>query len=144
MSIMKSMNTGLSGLNANGKAMSLIGDNIANVNTTGFKAGRMNFSDVIGNTMLGIGDGVGPGSVQQLFDQGALESTGQVTDMAIADRPCGFSTSKRKVSVPSGFSSAHINASDSQAGTRCSSAYGGVATSGSTLASANRSATSIR
>ena len=84
MSIMKSMNTGLSGLNANGKAMSLIGDNIANVNTTGFKAGRMNFSDVIGNTMLGIGDGVGPGSVQQLFDQGALESTGQVTDMAIA------------------------------------------------------------
>lgn len=83
MSIMKSMNTGLSGLNANGRAMSLIGDNIANVNTTGFKAGRMNFVDVIGNTMLGIGDGVGAGNVQQLFEQGALESTGQVTDMAI-------------------------------------------------------------
>lgn len=84
MSIMKSMNTGLSGLNANGRAMSMIGDNIANVNTTGFKAGRLNFSDVIGNTMLGIGDGVSAGSVQQLFDQGALDMTGQVTDLAIA------------------------------------------------------------
>lgn len=83
MSLLKAMNTGLSGLNANGRAMSMIGDNIANVNTTGFKAGRLNFSDIIGNTMLGIGDGVGSGSVQQLFDQGALEATGQVTDMAI-------------------------------------------------------------
>lgn len=84
MSIMKSMSIGLSGLNANGRAMSMIGDNIANVNTTGFKAGRLNFSDVIGNTMLGIGDGVNAGSVQQLFDQGALDMTGQVTDLAIA------------------------------------------------------------
>jgi len=84
MSIMKSMNTGLSGLNSNGRAMSMIGDNIANVNTVGFKAGRLNFADVIGNTMLGIGDGVNAGSVQQLFEQGALDMTGQVTDLAIA------------------------------------------------------------
>lgn len=84
MSILKSMNTGVSGLRANGQAMGVIGDNIANVNTIGFKAGRANFSDIMGNLMLGIGDGVQVGDVQQLFEQGALEMTGQTTDMAIA------------------------------------------------------------
>ncbi len=84
MSILKSMNTGVSGLRANGQAMGVIGDNIANVNTVGFKAGRANFSDVMGNLMLGIGDGTRVGDVQQLFEQGALEMTGQTTDMAIA------------------------------------------------------------
>lgn len=84
MSILKSMNIGVTGLRASGVAMSVIGDNIANVNTMGFKGSRANFNDLMGNFMLGSGDGVGVGNIQQMFEQGALEMTGSQTDMAIA------------------------------------------------------------
>jgi flagellar hook protein FlgE len=84
MSILKSMNIGLSGLNANGRSMSSIGDNIANVNTVGFKRSRTNFADVMGNTMLGVGDGVSVQNQQAMFEQGALEQTGVSTDLALA------------------------------------------------------------
>ena len=69
MSLMKSINTGLSGLNANTRGLGVVGDNIANANTVGFKSSRANFADMLAGTTLGIGSGVGVGSVQQQFGQ---------------------------------------------------------------------------
>jgi flagellar hook protein FlgE len=85
------MYTGVSGLQANGLAVSIIGDNIANVNTIGFKASRGNFDSVLQQTILGragstsqLGGGVVLSDVQHLFTQGSLMNTGQSTDLAIS------------------------------------------------------------
>ena len=86
MSVTSAMYTGISGLAANGEAMSVIGNNISNVNTTGFKQGRMLFSDVLSSTISGgsqIGRGVQIQTVQNQFGQGSFESTESVTDLAI-------------------------------------------------------------
>ncbi|PJB94870.1 MAG: flagellar hook protein FlgE, partial [Nitrospirae bacterium CG_4_9_14_0_8_um_filter_70_14] len=48
MSILSSLFSGISGLNTNGNAMSVIGDNIANVNTVGFKSTSVTFEDLLG------------------------------------------------------------------------------------------------
>lgn len=84
MSLMKSINTGLSGLNANTRGLGVVGDNIANANTAGYKSSRANFADMLAGTTLGIGSGVGIGSVQQQFTQGDLEMTGNALDVAIS------------------------------------------------------------
>jgi flagellar hook protein FlgE len=90
MSIINNLYQGVSGLNANSTHMEVIGNNIANVNTVGFKAGRMNFEEVLGRSVLGtaghsrIGNGVRVGGVEQVFSQGSFAATGQATDMAIA------------------------------------------------------------
>ncbi|WP_298266780.1 flagellar basal-body rod protein FlgF [Geobacter sp.] len=86
MSVTSAMYTGISGLAANGEAMSVIGNNISNVNTTGFKSGRMLFSDVLSSTISGgsqIGRGVQIQGVQNDFSQGSFESTQSSTDLAI-------------------------------------------------------------
>ncbi|WP_298431952.1 flagellar hook protein FlgE [Geobacter sp.] len=86
MSVTSAMYTGISGLAANGEAMSVIGNNISNVNTTGFKSGRMLFSDVLSSTISGgsqIGRGVQIQGVQNNFGQGSFESTQNSTDLAI-------------------------------------------------------------
>lgn len=86
MSVTSAMYTGISGLAANGEAMSVIGNNISNVNTTGFKSGRMLFSDVLSSTISGgsqIGRGVQIQTVQNDFSQGSFESTQSSTDLAI-------------------------------------------------------------
>ncbi|AJE04345.1 flagellar basal-body rod protein FlgF [Geobacter pickeringii] len=86
MSVTSAMYTGISGLAANGEAMSVIGNNISNVNTTGFKSGRMLFSDVLSSTISGgsqIGRGVQIQAVQNDFSQGSFESTQSSTDLAI-------------------------------------------------------------
>ena len=82
MSLMKSINTGLSGLGANSRALGVVGDNIANANTAGYKASRANFADVLAGTQLG--SGVGVSSLQTRFTQGDLEMTGNALDMAIS------------------------------------------------------------
>jgi len=91
MSLLSSMYTGVSGLQANGMAISIIGDNIANVNTIGYKASRGNFADVLQQTILGpagttsqLGGGTRLSNVQQLFTQGMLQNTGLGTDLAIS------------------------------------------------------------
>ena len=84
MSLMKTMNIGLSGMSANGSAMAIIGDNIANVNTVGFKASRARFQDLMASTMLGIGDGVAMNGASQQFGQGSLELTGNALDLSVA------------------------------------------------------------
>lgn len=86
MSITSALYTGISGLNANGEAMSVIGNNISNVNTTGFKQSRMLFSDVLSSTISGgsqIGRGVQIQTVENQFTQGSFESTENSTDLAI-------------------------------------------------------------
>jgi flagellar hook protein FlgE len=85
---------GLSGLQANAGRLSVIGNNLANVNTIGFKGSRVTFQDVF--SLTGSGAGVnGAGNPQQIglgvqfagidpiFSQGSLQSTGLVTDVAI-------------------------------------------------------------
>jgi flagellar hook protein FlgE len=86
MSITSALYTGVSGLVTNGEAMNVIGNNIANVNTVGFKGGRTIFSDMlsanISNTSQ-VGRGVQMQGVQNIFDQGSFESTQSATDLAI-------------------------------------------------------------
>ncbi|MCD8569480.1 MAG: flagellar basal body protein [Geovibrio sp.] len=51
--MMRSLYSAISGLNTNQKAMDVIGNNIANVNTTGFKSGRAVFQDLFSQTPCG-------------------------------------------------------------------------------------------
>lgn len=88
MSLNSALYTGVSGLNAYSSAISIIGNNIANVNTTGFKQSRGNFADVLsassgtGGT-LQIGRGVLVNNVVPVFTQGAFQSTSLPGDLAI-------------------------------------------------------------
>jgi len=87
--VLAAMNSGVSGLQAESDALSVVGDNIANVNTVGFKSQRAVFEDVLGHSILagtssGLpGSGVRVGSVQQMFTQGTLQNTGVSTDIAL-------------------------------------------------------------
>jgi flagellar hook protein FlgE len=83
-----SLFAGISGLNANATAMTVIGDNIANVNTTAFKSNRSSFANVLsqslgGSTGSDIGRGVEFWGTSPLWTQGSLENTGSATDLAI-------------------------------------------------------------
>ena len=84
-----SFNIGLSGLYAANKQLDVTGNNIANVNTTGFKSSRAEFADVYaGANRLGvgknqIGNGVRLAAVSQQFTQGDINNTGNVLDMGI-------------------------------------------------------------
>ena len=88
MSVVGSLYTGAAGLRSHGKAINVLGDNVANANTMGFKRSRANFSDVFARSVGAGSDGdIGQGSevtsVQKLMQQGALLGTGQATDLAI-------------------------------------------------------------
>ena len=89
MGIQSAMFSGISGLNANSQAMSVIGNNLANGNTLGFKASRTVFSDLLSSTINGsggtsqVGRGVGVSSVDYIFSQGTFETTSSGTDVAI-------------------------------------------------------------
>jgi len=79
----------LSGLNAAAKDLQVTGNNIANANTTGFKASRAEFGDVYANSIFSVskiqaGAGVSTASVAQQFDQGSISSTNNSLDLAIA------------------------------------------------------------
>jgi flagellar hook protein FlgE len=83
-----SLFAGISGLNANATVMTVIGDNIANVNTTAFKANRSSFANVLSQSLGGstgndIGRGVEFWGTSPLWNQGSLENTGSATDLAI-------------------------------------------------------------
>ncbi len=90
MGLLNSMYSAVTGMQVTSQGMSIISDNIANVNTVGFKKSRGNFQDLISMSILGIGNisqiGMGAGltDVQQLFEQGSLENSSQGTDMAIS------------------------------------------------------------
>lgn len=89
MSILSSLHTGISGLQSSGEALGIIGDNIANAGTTGYKASRGEFQDVVAANLKGIlggnqiGRGVRLAGVTSLFSQGTLTPTERDADMAL-------------------------------------------------------------
>ncbi|MFW5735404.1 MAG: flagellar hook-basal body complex protein, partial [Oceanidesulfovibrio sp.] len=93
MSLSASMWTGVSGLLAHGERMNVLGNNIANTNTVGFKASRMHFADFIsqdmgttGNYQAQVGRGVSVHAIYGDFSQGAFETTNESTDLAIGGK----------------------------------------------------------
>lgn len=96
--MMRSLYSGVSGLRNHQVRMDVIGNNISNVNTTGFKKGRANFQDMLSQTLSGaarpneevggvnpkqVGLGMTIASIDTLHTQGSLQSTGVMTDLAI-------------------------------------------------------------
>lgn len=98
--MLRSMYSATSGLNAFQTQLDVVGNNIANVDTTGFKAGRVEFSDILSQTLAGasapqtppglggvnptqVGLGVNVAGVSTLFTQGADQQTGVPTDVAL-------------------------------------------------------------
>ncbi len=95
---MRSLWSGVSGLNAHQVAMDVEANNIANVNTVGFKYSRTNFQNLLSQTVksatapqgklggknsLQIGLGTSVSAVETLFKQGSIQNTDKNTDMAI-------------------------------------------------------------
>ena len=96
--MMRSLWSGVSGLQSHQIAMDVEGDNIANVNTAGYKYSRANFSDLLsqtskpatapegelgGKNAMQVGLGTQIISTQQIFTQGSLQTTDVWSDMAI-------------------------------------------------------------
>lgn len=95
--MISSLRTGVSGLKTHQTKMDVTGNNIANVNTIGFKRSRTAFTDVLGQRMLGtnrssrgaavntsfVGFGVQVSSIDRNWNQGALENTSYATDLAL-------------------------------------------------------------
>jgi flagellar hook protein FlgE len=94
MSLYSSFYASLSGLSANASALSVIGNNLANLNTVGFKGSSSSFQDLfnaqVGGSTQGngnpiqVGLGIRLGSVSQNFAQGSFQSTANVLDMAVS------------------------------------------------------------
>jgi len=97
--MMRSLYSGVSGLRNHQTRMDVIGNNIANVNTVGFKASRVSFQDMLSQTLQGasgaaggrggtnpvqVGMGVGVASIDTIFTDGSFQSTGKQTDLAIS------------------------------------------------------------
>ena len=83
-----SFNVALSGLNAAQKDLDVTSNNIANVNTTGFKESRAEFVDVYAASLLSsgktkVGDGALTADVAQQFSQGSIQFTNNALDLAI-------------------------------------------------------------
>lgn len=89
MGIQSALYSGVSGLNTNSQSMSIIGNNLANSNTLGFKGSRSVFSDLLSSNIVGsggnsqVGRGVGLSIVDSVFSQGTMETTSSGTDVAI-------------------------------------------------------------
>ena len=91
MGIYNALFTGASGLSSFGEAVRVIGDNIANVNSLGFKSQNVVFSDVLSQTVgvtrsniaNQVGNGVRIGAITRDSQQGSVQSTTNPTDMAI-------------------------------------------------------------
>jgi len=96
--MMRSLYSGVSGLKNHEIRMDVIGNNVANINSYGFKKGRVSFQDLISQRLRGaqnprdevggvnpkeIGLGVTSASIDQIFHQGSLKTTGVKTDVAV-------------------------------------------------------------
>lgn len=88
MALTGALFSGVSGLNTNGNAMNIIGDNIANVNTVGFKAARAIFFDLLSAEIGGakVGTGSRLAGAARSFVQGGVETTSSPTDMTVQGR----------------------------------------------------------
>ena len=96
--MLQAMYSGISAIEAQQTSLDVIGNNIANVNTTAYKAGRVTFEDQLSQTIQGastpsanvggtnpqqVGLGVRVSSIDTVMAQGGLQSTSKPTDMAI-------------------------------------------------------------
>src|SRR6266550_3295020 len=96
--MLRSLSSGVSGIQQFQEQMDVISNNIANVNTTGFKSARVEFGDSFSQTLRGstsangsasgtpalqIGSGVTTSAIKNIFNQGAVTRTGYQTDLAI-------------------------------------------------------------
>ena len=99
MALLNSFNSGVSGIKAFSKSLEVIGDNIANVNTTGFKGSKVTNQDNFSQTLrdanaeanysqnsMQVGSGTSVASISQEFTQGVLSTTGSPTDLGISGR----------------------------------------------------------
>ncbi len=99
--MMRSMFSGVSGLRAHQQRMDVIGNNVANVNTVGFKSSRVTFQEVFNQTLSGasapdsatsrggtnpmqVGLGTSVGSIDTLMSTGSSERTDNATDLSIS------------------------------------------------------------
>ena len=96
--MINSLRSGVSGIRAHQARMDVIGNNIANVNTPGFKRSRVTFHEVLAQLQLGVGRiaggsgtnpaysgrGVHVGGIDQDWSQGAFETSTSQTDLAIS------------------------------------------------------------
>jgi len=97
--MMRSLFAGVSGLKNHQTRMDVIGNNISNVNTYGFKTSRVTFQDMLSQTIAGaarpeetkggvnpkqVGLGMTIASIDRIFTQGSLQTTGNQTDLAIS------------------------------------------------------------
>lgn len=87
MSLLSSLHSGTSGLQANSQELTVVGDNIANVNTIGFRGGRVAFETAFAESLINGTGQLGSGSrvqaIQRMLTQGALLNTGVSTDLAL-------------------------------------------------------------
>src|SRR5579862_7855529 len=86
MSILNAMYAGVSGLDAEGSALGVIGNNVANSNTVGFKESRAIFENVMNSSAgdpTATGGGVTMDRTQTVFTQGSMLNTGNPTDLAL-------------------------------------------------------------
>lgn len=90
MGVVSSMSTAVSGLEANGEALGVISDNIANANTIGFKSARSEFQSILAQDLLAtgtgaqVGKGVALGGITNVFTQGPITHTDRGTDLAVS------------------------------------------------------------
>ena len=97
--MMRSLYSGVSGLKNHQTRMDVVGNNISNVNTTGFKSSRVTFSDTLNQTLSGasaptenrggtnpkqIGLGSATSAIDTLFTDGSVQSTGVNTDLCLS------------------------------------------------------------
>lgn len=99
LSMMRSLFSGVSGLKSHQTRMDVVGNNISNVNTVGYKTSRVTFIDTLNQTLTGasaptgnrggvnpkqIGLGAGIGSIDMIFGDGAPQTTGKNTDVCLS------------------------------------------------------------
>ena len=97
--MIRSLNTGVGGIRNFQTSLDVIANNLANLNTVGFKGGRTDFAEALtqtirpstpddantsGSSSIQMANGVSTNSVTTLFTQGAVNNTGKITDFAIA------------------------------------------------------------
>ena len=90
--MMRSMFAAVAGLRSHQTMMDVVGNNIANVNTVGYKTSSVTFQEALSQTMRGAGQGINPmqvglgaklASIDPVFTQGGTQTTGRSTDVAI-------------------------------------------------------------
>jgi flagellar hook protein FlgE len=88
--MLRSLNTAVSGLQQFQQDIDVIGNNIANSNTTGFKGSRVAFEDTLslalssGSQVNQVGTGVTTAAIETTFNQGTINNTGYQSDMAVS------------------------------------------------------------